>query len=98
MTERRMKRSESPSRALSLLLEAQRRKLGATALAVATRDGRLLAGAGRSADRLARAAVEGRGRIATWELRAGGQDLVVASLGGKLNHEIGAGVRRILAS
>ena len=35
--------------------------------------------------------------VATWRLRVGELDLVIGSLGGRLNHEVGDGVRRIFA-
>ncbi len=106
MIERRAQRSETVPEALRLLLESHRRKLRARALAVATADGRMLAGVGESPKRVAQAAVaiDGdraalagvRQRVATWRLRAGGRDVIVASLGGNLSYDVGAGVKRIL--
>src|SRR5271169_5067971 len=108
MTERRTRRSQVRIDALAMFLESQRTRLRAGALAVTTRDGKLLAGAGLSPDRLARQAIEiheareGAGpmpaNIATWWLRAGGVAVVLASRGGRLSHELGSGVRRILSA
>jgi hypothetical protein len=91
MIERRAHRSETASEALLLLLESHRRKLGARALGVTTRDGQMLAAAG---DRRGLAAAGSE--VATWQLRAGGRDVIVASLGRNLSYEVGAGVKRIL--
>ena len=90
-----------------MFLESQRTKLQASGLAVTTRDGQLLAGAGPSPERLARAAIqihearddaaEKTKNVATWWLRAGGVEVVLASQGGQLSHDLGSGVRRILS-
>jgi hypothetical protein len=106
MIERRALRSETVPEALRLLLESHRRKLRARALAVATPDGRMLAGVGESPKRVAQAAVAidgdrvglagAGGPVATWRLRAGGRDVIVASLGGNLSYDVGAAVKRIL--
>ena len=108
MTERRTRRSQVRVDALAMFLESQRTRLRAVALAVTTRDGKMLAGAGPSPERLARQAIEiheGRdgggpkvANIATWWLRAGGVEVVLASRGGRLSHDLGSGVRRILSS
>ena len=108
MTERRARRSRDRAEALALFLESQRSKLHVDGLAVTTRGGRLLAGVGPSADRLARAALElhdaleieevGPTGIATWWMRAGGSEVLIASAGGRLSHELGTGVRRILTT
>ena len=85
-----------------MFLESQRTTLRARGLAVTTRDGRMLAGAGPSPERLARAAIEihearddaaekAKG-VATWWLRAGGHEVVLASRGGRLSHDLGSGV------
>jgi hypothetical protein len=104
--ERRHLRSDARPEALSLFLESQRKRLDVRALTVATRDGRLIAGTGDAPGRVARAAIaidEARGGVAdaaeplaTWRLRAGGVEVVLASLGGRLSYEVGSGVRRIL--
>jgi hypothetical protein len=89
-----------------MFLESQRRTLRSSCLAVTTCDGRLLAGSGNAPQRLARTAIElhethGQGcanatGVATWWMRAGGTEVLVASQGGRLSHELGSGVRRIL--
>jgi hypothetical protein len=108
MTERRARRSQNPVEALAIFVESQRAKLCSRGLAVTTRDGRLLAGSGQSPERLARAAIEiheapeqagtTMTAIATWWMRAGRTEVLVASRGGRLSHELGSGVRRILTS
>ena len=100
MQERRQQRSNDPSNALELLLEAHRVRLDARALVVATPSGQLLAGAGRDPGAVAAMIVEetrdgADSTLATWRLRAGDRELVIGSLGGRLSHEIGEGVRRI---
>jgi hypothetical protein len=108
MTERRTRRSRVHIEALAMFLDAQRTKLRSRGLAVMTRDGRMLAGSGPSTERLARTAIaihEGRDDVAcettdvaTWWLRAGGVEVVLASRGGRLSYDLGSGVRRILTS
>ncbi len=107
MVERRSRRSQVPAEALGMFLESQRDRLRARGLAVTTREGEILAGSGSSPDRLARAAIAlhearedapGPRHVATWWLRAGGQEIIVASDGGRLSHDLGTGVRRILSS
>ena len=107
MTERRTRRSQVRADALAMFLESQRTRLGARGLAVTTRDGQLLAAAGRSPERLARTASqihEARTgtrktmNVATWWLSAGGIEVVLASHGGRLSHDLGSGVKRILTS
>ena len=111
MTERRSRRSQDHVEALALFLESQRDKLQAGALAVTTCDGQLLAAAGPSPERLARQAIqlhEARDpvphsapdaeSIATWRLRAGVVDVILASQGGRLSHDLGSGVKRILSA
>ena len=100
MQERRQHRSDDPSTALELLLEAHRVRLDVQALVVATPSGQLLAGAGHDPGAVAAMIVEEMRdgtdpTLATWHLRAGGRELVIGSLGGRLNHEVGDGVRRI---
>ncbi len=108
MTERRARRSPNRFEALALFLESQRVRLGSRGLAVTTRSGRLLAAAGPSPDTLAREAVrihEARDGgahetrdVATWWLRAGDAEMILASRGGRLSHDLGSGVKRILTS
>ena len=100
MQERRQHRSDDPSKALELLLEAHRAQLNVRALVVATPSGQLLAGAGHDPGAVAAMIVEEMRdgtdpALATWRLRAGERELVIGSLGGRLNHEVGDGVRRI---
>ncbi len=107
MLERRHRRSERKTEALHLLLESHRTRLNVRTLVVATRDGRLLGWAGEDPGKVAMAATtiddarggyaEADGLIATWRFRAGGNDVVLGSLGGRLSYDIGNGVRRILA-
>jgi hypothetical protein len=102
MQERRYVRSEVPSEALALFLEAHRQRLQARTLVVTTPAGHVLAGAGHDPVDLAATIVEElrdgtASTVATWRLRIGERDLVIGSLGGRLNHEVGDGVRRILA-
>src|SRR5690348_9489438 len=98
MQERRQHRSDDPSKALELLLEAHRVRLNASALVVATPSGQLLAGAGHDPEAVTAMIVEEMPdgtdpTLATWRLRAGDHELVIGSLGGHLNHEVGDGVR-----
>jgi hypothetical protein len=92
MTERRTRRSRVHGEALTMFLETQRTKLGVGGLTVSTPDGRLLAAAGPSP------AGRGTMNVATWGLRVGGAEVVIASHGGRLTHDLGTGVRRILSS
>jgi len=89
--ERRTRRSPDRDIALQLFLASQRTKLGVRALTVADERGTILAGVGEID--------ESRGEqwVATWELRAGDEPIVVTSWGGKMSYDVGAGVRRILA-
>jgi hypothetical protein len=108
MIERRARRSQVRIDALTLFLESQRTKLGARGLAVTTRSGRLLAAVGPSPERLAREALqihEARDDVshrtvdvATWWLRTGGIEMILASRGGRLSHDLGSGVKRIMTS
>jgi hypothetical protein len=107
MMERRMTRSDRPSEALGLLLEAARKRLGVRTITVARADGQLLASAGDQAENVAAlgASIDsGRrpagltARVATWRMRAGGEPLVITSLGQAFSPELGEGVRRILGS
>jgi hypothetical protein len=105
--ERRTRRSSIPVEALSMFLSTQRSSLKARALAVMTREGKLLAAAGPAPEQLARMALEvheaphapgDKTKVATWWLRAGGFEVILASRGGRLSHDLGSGVKRILAS
>ena len=108
MTERRTRRSQVHAEALALFLESQRGRLAARAIAITTRDGKLLAASGPAPERLAKRAIEihearddagpTTTTVATWWLRAGGADVIVASDGGRLSYELGSGVKRILMS
>jgi hypothetical protein len=95
MMERRSRRSPLKNEALNLFLEEQRRSLRVQSLIVTTRSGRMLGSAGTTGGRT-------RGRkacaLGTWALRAGDIDVVVTSHGGRLSHELGAGVKRILTT
>jgi hypothetical protein len=100
MQERRQHRSDDPSNALELLLEAHRVRLNVRSLVVATPSGQLLAGAGHDPGAVAAMIVDETHEgtdptLATWRLRTGDRELVIGALGGRLNHEVGDGVRRI---
>ncbi|HEX8793958.1 MAG TPA: hypothetical protein VF765_23615 [Polyangiaceae bacterium] len=88
MVERRIRRSHVRDEALLLFLESQRKVLGSHGLSVATSDGRVLASVG--------AMSEPGSRVGTWQLQAGSEDLVLASHGGRMSHELGTGVKRII--
>jgi hypothetical protein len=90
MVERRIRRSQVRDEALLMFLESQREALGSRGLSVATSDGRVLASVGAKS--------KPEGPIGTWQLSAGGMDLVLASHGGRLSHELGIGVKRILGA
>jgi hypothetical protein len=102
MLERRSARSTSPEEALSFFLEAARKKLGVTTLTVTSEDGELVAGAGDAPDIVAGlgmkidAGIAASAALATWRMSIGMRNYVIASLGGKLNIDVGEGVRRIL--
>jgi hypothetical protein len=99
MTERRTRRSQVPVEALAMFLESQRTKLEARGLAVTTGDGQLLAAAGEpiQAHEARDDAARKTTNIATWSLRLGRVEVILASHGGRLSHDVGSGVRRILA-
>ena len=99
MTERRIRRSTVQLEALALLLESHRRRLKLRGLVVTTREGRVLAAAGPSPGKLARLAVAPQisSDVATWSLHTEAQDVVIASSGGRLSHDLGTDVRRILS-
>jgi hypothetical protein len=88
--ERRERRSPDRETALQLFIASQRRKLDVEALTVTTLDGKTIAGSGEI----------DQGRrghwVATWQLRVGGEWLVLSSWGGRLTYEVGTGLRRIL--
>ena len=88
MMERRRKRSSDRGTALQLFIAAQRKKLAAEALTVMNGEGMTIAGVGEIDE-------SRTDRIATWELRARDEWLVVTSWGGSLTYEVGSGVRRI---
>lgn len=77
------------------MLESHRKRLGVSALVLATPAGDLVAGAGHRQADVAAAVVEDAPTIATWRMRAGDRDLVLASLGGRLDHATGEAIRRI---
>jgi hypothetical protein len=89
--ERRQRRSTDRKNALQLFIAFQRGKLAADALTIMNAEGTTIAGVGEIDE-------SRTDRIATWELRAAGEWLVVTSWGGSLTHEVGTGVRRILES
>jgi hypothetical protein len=104
MNERRQRRSDNPSEAMQLLLEAHRDRLDVRTLVVMDGDGRVLASAGDAPSAVA-SAIAGEAAeageapdaaLATWQLQAGGDQVTIGSLGGKLSCELGDGVRRIL--
>jgi hypothetical protein len=101
--ERRRSRSSRPVEALSFFLNRARHALGVRALTLGTTAGHLIAGSGEDLERVAEAGADvdaGKTiaeRIATWRLRLGNSDVVLTSLGGAFDPELGAGVRRILA-
>jgi hypothetical protein len=91
MMERRQKRSSDRAAALQLFIASQRSKLAAEALTVMDADGRTIAGVGEIDE-------SRTGQIATWELRAKDEWIVLTSWGGSLTYEVGRGVRRIFES
>jgi hypothetical protein len=101
MNERRHRRSDNRAEAMQLLLEAHRDRLQVRALVVMDGSDRVLASAGDAPASVVAAitgdAAEAPGtELATWQLRAGGDQVTIGSLGGKLSCELGDGVRRIL--
>jgi hypothetical protein len=99
LSERRVRRTDDPKRALAMFLSSRRAETGAHAIAVATRDGRLVAGAGDGALLVAvmaaRAAAGGEVPETLAVSRCG--RYVIASLGEALDERITAGVTRILS-
>jgi hypothetical protein len=103
LTERRRARSARRSEALHFLLHRTKEKLGAPAITLGTVSGSLLAGAGDDLPRVAglgadvNAGREVSEHIATWRLRVGDKDLLLTSVGGIMDPDLGAGVRRIVS-
>ncbi len=101
-TERRRTRSLYTVEALQLLLGAARTRLRARALTLGTVSGYLVAGVGRDLERVAELGSEAeaghapRERVATWRLRVGESDMLLTSLGGSMDPDLGTGIRRIL--
>jgi hypothetical protein len=91
MMERRQKRSSDRAAALQLFIASQREKLAAEALTVMDSNGKTIAGVGEIDDSRTQ-------NVATWELRARDEWLVLTSWGGSLTYEVGRGVRRIFES
>jgi hypothetical protein len=91
MMERRQRRSSDRGTALQLFIAAQRERLAAEALTVMNGEGKTIAGVGEIDE-------SRTDRMATWELRAKDEWLVVTSWGGSLTYEVGRGVRRIVES
>jgi hypothetical protein len=81
-----------------------RKRLRVRAITLSTVAGSLLVGAGDEPERVAElgadvnAGNDGAERIATWRLHVGSSELLLTSLGGSLDAELGAGVRRIFAT
>jgi hypothetical protein len=101
MIERRNHRNDNPARAMQLLLATHRDRLAVRTLVVLNKDGHMLASAGDAPESVASAIAAGGADIpgtnlATWQLRAGGEPIIIGSWGGKLSCELGDGVRRIL--
>ena len=86
---------------MQLLLAAHRDRLGVRTLVVVNDDGQVLASAGDDPESVASAIVADVAEVpgttlATWRLRAGGDQVIIGSWGGKLSYEVGDGVQRIL--
>lgn len=101
MIERRHRRSDNQAEAMQMLLEAHRNRLQVRTLVVVNEDGRVLASAGDAPEAVAAAITGDTAEVpgtalATWQLRAGGDQVTIGSWGGKLSCELGDGVRRIL--
>ena len=86
---------------MQLLLAAHRDRLDVRTLVVMSEDGHVLASAG-DAPELVASALAGDATevpsttLATWQLQAGSDKVIIGSLGGNLSCELGDGVRRIL--
>jgi hypothetical protein len=104
-SERRRTRSLYTIEALQLLLASARRRLQSRSLTLGTVSGFLVAGDGEDPERVAEigadtdagAPPERRGDVATWRLLVGETEMLITSLGGAMDPDLGAGVRRILA-
>jgi hypothetical protein len=105
IVERRRSRSSRPIEALSFFLNRARHGLGVRSLTLGTTAGHLIAGSGEDLERVAEHGADidsGRLRsydekIATWRMKLGDSVVVITSLGGAIDPELGPGVRRILA-
>jgi hypothetical protein len=87
--ERRHRRSTDRDTALQLFISHQREKLRADALTLMNASGTTIAGVGEIDQ-------SRESHVATWELRAGGEWIVLTSWGGSLTYEVGSGIRRLL--
>ena len=87
--ERRLRRSNDRDAALQLFIASQQRKLEARALTVTTLDGMTIAGVGEIDESKTE-------RVAMWQLRVGGEWLVLTAWGGSLSYEAAQGLRRIV--
>jgi hypothetical protein len=104
-SERRRFRSPYTVEALQLLLAAARRRLRARSLTLGTVSGFLVAGDGKDLERVAELGADTeasassgeRSDVATWRLLVGDSEMLITSLGGAMDPDLGAGVRRILA-
>jgi hypothetical protein len=103
-TERRRARSSRPVEALHFLLLCAKQKLHARAITFGSVSGSLVVGAGDDLARVARlgadvdAGKEVHERVATWRLRVGEKDFLLTSLGGAMDPDLGASVRRIVSN
>jgi hypothetical protein len=101
--ERRRTRSSQPTEAIGLLLHCVQQRLRMLAITLGTVSGSLLVGVGEDPRRVAElgagvdAGKKASERVATWRLRVGQSDLLLTSLGGRMDPELGTGVRRIFA-
>jgi hypothetical protein len=104
LTERRRTRSSRRSEALHFLLHGMRKRLRVRAITLGTVSGALLVGAGDDPERVAElgahidAGKTGGERAATWRLRVGPTEFLLTSLGGAMDADLGAGVRRIIST
>lgn len=101
-SERRRTRSLYPVEALQLLFASARRRLRARALTLGTVSGFLVAGDGEELQHVAElgadaeAGAPSKDPVATWRLLVGETEMLITSLGGAMDPDLGAGVRRIL--
>ena len=86
-----MRRSTDRDTALQLFIASQRQKLDAHALTVTTLDGKTIAGVGEIDESRTE-------RVAMWQIRVGGECLVLTAWGGPLSYEAASGLRRIVES